>query len=174
MRTTRCVWLAVALSAAAVSAHAQQRAPSDNELHSAYCIPIVKVELQAAEKATAAQEKSLAEINAAAGSPDIVKAATEVLDNLRGGEARFRAVLDRLQSYLLPKTTELDPMALLAAENRGKADWQSLVAMTDGCTKRKCGVSATDLDSECNKSCGMDKELVLRMRACNDPSWQPF
>ena len=144
--------LVVVLMLAAVAAHAQTRAPTDNELHTAYCIPIIKVELGAAEHAVAAQERSLAEITAAAGSSNLVKAATDVLDNRRGDEARYRALLSRLQSYLLPKTTELDPAALLAADNRGKADWQGLVGMTDSCTKKECGVSGTDLDSQCNKS----------------------
>lgn len=148
MLATRRISIAVAFLFPALAAHAQVRAPSVSNLQTAYCIPIVKGELEVAQQAVLAQEKSLAEINAAAASSDIVKAATEVLDNLRGEAARFRALLSRMESDLSPGTSELDPAALSKAENRGKADWQSLVAMRNA----------------------MDRDLVQRIGACEKPA----
>lgn len=133
----------------ALVGHAQTRAPSAIELHTAYCIPVVKAELKAAQQAVAAQDKSLAEITAASGSAILIKAATDVLDNLRGEESRYRALLGRLQSHLLPRISELDPAALLDAENRGKSDAQTISRQ------------------------GMDKDLAVRLKSCNSPTWLP-
>jgi len=139
----------ILLMLVALVGHAQSRAPSDIELHTAYCIPVVKAELEAAQQAVVAQDKSRAEIIAASGSAILVKAATDVLDNLRGEESRYRALLDRLQSHLLPRISELDTAALSDADNRGKSDAQTISRQ------------------------GMDKDLAVRLKSCNSPTWLP-
>jgi hypothetical protein len=81
-------------------------------------------------------------------------------------------VLNRLQSYLVPRMGTLDMTALVLAGHRGEADYAELKAMTDRCSL-KCGGPPDDKWSACTKSC-WDNDLIARVRACTTPTWLPF
>ena len=95
-------------------------------------------------------------------------------DALRKEIAQLESTLNRLQLYLLPRVTQRDPVAIIAAEKRAEADLQELRRATAECTT-DCAKSGhgDDPTNACAESC-VGSDLVARLRACKNPSWLPF
>jgi hypothetical protein len=128
--------------------------PSDGELRSAYCIPVLKWQIT--------QAKSIAAVANAADGP-------------RNDLPQLESALNRLQLYLLPRIAYRDPVSLMGAQKRGEADTQELESMTQRCSARCLGADKGNHEQQgaCWNSCA-DSGLIDRMRACRNPSWLPF
>ncbi len=82
--------------------------------------------------------------------------------------ASDRATLEKLQRYLEPRISSLEPEAMSAAKQRAEADMQS-IADRNG----KCGFECAhgpDFEACLAEKCGAE-ELIKRFAGCKDPSW---
>jgi len=157
-------WLWLALFLACVGpASAQLAVPTDNELRTAYCIPVVKAQIEIENQAIA-----MAEGQRQSPTPEAQNLVKEI-PAMREDLAKRQTALDRLQLYLLPKMQALDPIALTAAMHRGDADVLELKASAQRCAA-KC-TSAPDWNA-CISQCNPD--LSARVKACANPTWLPF
>lgn len=156
--------VAVALTAllfgSAASAQ-QERAPTDNELHTAYCIPVVKWGIEADQQLLSQEQH--AGVDTTASQQDL---------------NALQTVMKRLQAYLLPRWMSLDTLAIVGAMNRGKADMKELETAGDRCF-RQCGstldsASTTPAQAACVSTCANNDPLIARTRACRNPTWLPF
>lgn len=104
-----------------------QQMPTNTELHAAACIPMMQWGVGVARQALAESEQSLV---AARALPAVQQARPEYLEGLRRGATEqlegTESALKRLQAYLMPRLTTLDPLAIVAANNLGKADVREL------------------------------------------------
>jgi hypothetical protein len=96
-----------------------QQMPTDTEWHAAACTPMMEWGVGVARQALAESEQSLA---AARALPAVQQAGPEYLEGLRRDAAEQLAgtesALKRLQAYLMPHLTTLDPLAIVAANSR--------------------------------------------------------
>lgn len=169
----RQFWLALlpasVLPVSAIAQVVQLQAPNENELHSAYCVSLLKLQIQFFQNGLTQAEAS-AKNPTTPSTPGLqeltAKARTEMRENL----AKLGAARDRLQAYLLPKMMKLDSAALALAMKRGEADWQAFRVMGD-----RCGATCSPAkqSSACWSSC-VDTALIDRIRACASPTWLPF
>jgi hypothetical protein len=163
--------------------------PTDAELRSAYCIPVLRWQLKMFNDTQAALERSHEQGDASFKQnppssdvqrqlADLEKKYLEAIGSVRGEISRMQSTLDRLRAYLLPRMMQLDGMAIALATTRGEADLRDFQAMTGRCGNQ-CGISdqpglgPNDKEKACFESCA-DKELAARLRACSSPTWLPF
>ena len=132
-------------------AYAQNYPPSDNDLRTAYCIPIIKSYLAVATSALGQVSPSYIP------PPD---SGTPSHAELAALQDQMSATLSRLQAYLLPKLFQLDPTGIAAANSRAQADIRTMDSYLNQCAK-ECGTEAF-------------KVLQNRMNACKNPTWLPF
>lgn len=106
-----------ALPAFACNATAQPRPPSDAELHSIYCVEVLRAEINlqhhmisaSSEAAGMAQPESRAQW---------LETSSELLQRL----AKLQGALYRLQLYMLPRIPAIDSLALASAIRQANAD----------------------------------------------------
>jgi hypothetical protein len=170
---SRYLWSCIALAWFAVGAIAQDSLPTDSELHTAYCIPVLQWQIQWYREIFGAQTANLAN---GAQTPELKQHASKLSDQTRKLIADLESALNRLQLYLLPRIEHRDSFALVAAQKRGESDVQEFKGLPDRCGT-ECGVplgaSANDTQQACLASCA-NKDVVLRMKACATPTWLPF
>lgn len=113
-------WGAVLLSAwLALSSNvaAQERAPSDDELHSMYCVEVLRTEITLQQHLISASSEATG-----AAAPQEreqwIETSAELLQRL----AKLEDALRHLQVYMLPRIPTLDSRALAAAIRRANAD----------------------------------------------------
>jgi hypothetical protein len=150
---------AVVIIAVAPEAGAQTRAPTDAELRATYCIG-----------ATQNLLKKLADLESKfrdAGAPP------EVLQKTAKGRADIEQRLARLQSYILPKLTDLDPVALALAMSRADADASQVNAETEQMIAACPNKSQPGGAFACAKD-APTSEASARLLRCTDTSWLPF
>ena len=85
--------------------------------------------------------------------------------------ASEHAVLEKLQQYLEPRISNLEPAALGAAKQRADADIQAIANLN-----RKCGFQCAhglDFEACLADKCG-GKQLLQRFSGCRDPGWLVF
>ena len=166
MMSYRNFALVVASVALAPMAIAHDQVPSDAELRSAYCITVLQRELADMKQIAAQVENTLRDPRSTAEGRDAAKSLAPAKKDMGDVEA----ALSRLQAYLVPRMTQRDPIALMAASKRGEADYQAL--MGGACTS-DCMAAAPDRQNACVVACA-NSELVVRLRACRNPTWLPF
>ena len=140
------------------------RAPTDVELHTAYCIPIVEWELKGLFGFTLKDKPS--------DDPTTIK----FNQAWREEKAHLESVLDRMQSYLNPKIRSLDSTALALAAKRAAADMEASNDVSNQCIAL-CKSEADDKVKACNINCTNNhpgKSTNDRIDACLDPTWLPF
>jgi serine/threonine protein kinase len=140
--------------------------PSDNDLRTAYCIPLVKQRIAQVQQTLSHLAPETAQ------TPELKQSLTAAAEQLRGTLARDQANLSRLQAYLQPKMTTLDPVAIAGATHRAKEDWRTIVVALDRC-EDKCGPMRGKEHALCFSSCP-DAALNARVKSCADPNWLPF
>jgi hypothetical protein len=167
----RCLCACLAIIWFARTAAAQESLPTDVELHSAYCIPVLRWQIQFSRQVVDqadAGEKS-------AQTPELRQQAATVKGNLLKFVADLESSLNRLQLYLFPRMQHRDPFALLAASKRAEADLKEFQQRTDRCPS-ECGLDGVPKNEQqqaCFETC-TDKDLTSRIRACATPTWLPF
>jgi len=160
--------LALAACAGVVgAASAEQAMPSDDELHSMYCVTVMNAEIswlqEEATRMDAAAKAAPSQVvhdYAAGQHEEVVKLLGELM-----------AAQSKLQAYLRPRSAMLDTPAMLDAIARGNADWQSFEAMNQRCDK--CISLPAAKRQKCVASCG-DVDLATRIGACSKPTWLSF
>jgi hypothetical protein len=169
---------AIALLAMAIAlpTAAQDAVPSDVELRTAYCIPIVKSMAKVAHDTRAAINDWWQQNPP---TPEFQQRYAESDERLRKNEADLDSTLNRLQSYLFPRMEHRDSIALMLAFRRGEADVREAQESGERCAK-KCGITAyTPWADEKTRACSdectaTNKELTARTKPCLAPTWLPF
>lgn len=153
------VLFSLALFLSIGNASAQQLPlPSEADLKSAYCIPIVQNELKLMN-----------------GDGSFAPGVGPQFDAVRKIIRERNDDLTRLQSYFLPRLLHLQPMGLLAAQNRATADLREVEANMAHCSERCDGKGySNESVLACYKDCGAELAAVKRMAGCRDLNWLPF
>ena len=166
----RSAAIVLVLSTFASVAAAQQVAPTDSELYSQYCLSVLNAQIDWAKKGLT---------NAAASSKNlppepptvrlwVAKQRAEMKQSL----TKLESTRNRLQSYLVPRYGIVDTVPLIAAMNRGTADWQNFLAISNRCGI-KCVSMPHDQMQACLTTC-TDAALTARIQACANPTWLPL
>jgi hypothetical protein len=140
--------------------YSQRQLPNDNELRSAYCVPVLQ--------AAITEYRSTAEMFGEGVWSD----------GFRASAAAAEDGLKRLQSYLIPKLRQLDTPSLQAAHDRGQADAQRApseqVACFRQCEPVKPATGFDDRYGRCLSSCRAARPVIARTKACEAVDWLPF
>jgi len=130
--------------------------PTDIDLHTAYCIPVVKAQILLTQQGLASAQSAqiLSQQLAEEGQKSI---------------AKLQAVLNRLQLSFALKLLSVDAIGLAVAAKRGEADYQDFSQMSNRCAVQ----DGVPQDSQHYDAC-MDQDLIARMKACDTPTWLPF
>ena len=165
---------ALMLTCIASCAAAEDRTPTDAELKTAYCIPLLQWEVEIARVATDTDDDHWRH---SPPSPELRDQVARKSADLHRRRAAMESTLGRLQAFLGQRIKSLDRSALAAAGSRGKADLDELQAQQPRC-RGQCGPESSDAAADenataCLESCA-DQQLAARLKACNAPSWLPF
>lgn len=158
---------AIVLTFLATAASSQEAVPTDKDLRVAYCISILKQTIGVSQ-----QTIKMAENPPTPPPPELKEWVTKSAETSRKLLAGYQANLNRLQLYLTPKLTSLDPLAIAGATHRAEADWQAYGGAVARCTL-KCLKVPEKEQAECFSSCG-DVPLLTRVTACRDPDSLPL
>jgi hypothetical protein len=107
--------------------------------------------------------------------PELKEWVTKSAETSRKLLAGYQANLNRLQLYLTPKLTSLDPLAIAGATHRAEADWQAYGGAVARCTL-KCFKLPEKEQAECFSSVSscQDAALLPSIGQCRDPNWLPL
>jgi hypothetical protein len=142
------MWLSVATAVAA-----GPQAPSDDELHSMYCLEVLRAEIDLQRHLISASDAAAASAITPAVRQQWIDTSAELLQGL----AKLEAARYRLQAYMLPRIPGLDSFALAAAMRQGAADFEESKAAAERCAGASCA----------------DTAPLNRLSACEKPSWLP-
>lgn len=133
------------------TSYAQKVAPSPTDLKAAYCVKYYQYSVNLIESTANILNKD---------SPDLYKSHMALLEELRHN-------LQKLQSYLLPRTKFLELEGLLTAA----AQYTKDSALTDSCINQ----CPNDQQSGACRAVCIDKTgFNNRSKTCNDLSWMPY
>jgi hypothetical protein len=110
---------AVLLSALIGNATAQPRAPGDAELHSMYCVEVLRTEITLQRHLISASSEA-----AGVAPSELREQWIDTSAELLQGLARLEGALHRLQVYMLPRIATIDSFALASAIRQANADVQ--------------------------------------------------
>jgi hypothetical protein len=148
------------LAATAASPQSMQL-PTDVDLKSAYCLRV--------------KQNQAGYINGIANNEPRDSPAFEMVQKMARDHA---ADVNRLQSYLVPRITSLDPTGLIAATNRADADFKENVASGEACTPKCRQYTTPVLDSgkwsACFEGCAAEYPAHVRVNGCKVVNWLPF
>ncbi|SAK77628.1 hypothetical protein AWB81_03748 [Caballeronia arationis] len=133
-------------------AQQQLQPPNDVDLRAAYCVPIVRNQVDIYQNAMT-EPPSNSQVDQA-----IKKLAADAQQNLA-----------RLQRYLVPRMPYLDSTALLAAMAQGKDDSQRALTEATQCMAT-CQNKPNPM--QCMNACTTD--TMQRVRRCSQLDWLPF
>ncbi len=163
------------------NALSQERLPTDVELRSAYCIPVLQNDISVLQQALATANSGIDHIT----DIPVQSGRDAVLQAYQRGQREFekaiterQSALNRLQLYITPKIPYLDVDSLMAATSRAKADIQQFDTKSKSCTLECMGPLKSDSAEKsdpvfCFKTCS-GVELNDRLAACRNPTWLPF
>jgi len=137
-----------------------QSLPTDADLRTAYCITVTKSQLAITQEMLGGEHES---------SPTFT-----VVQKILKEQAD---IVNRLQSYLLPKLSSLNADSLLLASKRAVVDLEQAKAAAGVCASR-CTPHFqngrwTPRWSACMDEC-QASPLETRLRACRTPDWLPY
>jgi len=152
----------------ASASESQDSVPTDTELHSVYCIPVVQARIRN-------EQGILALLSGPKGNQVSQSKKKYVIDQTQTQLEHMKSVLSRLQAYVTPVLDHRDPAPLIAAKRRADADLSQFEKQSDQCTNI-CSPPGedrtTDQLHQCVKSCG-DQGLLSRILECEAPTWLP-
>ena len=163
------VLLLSALCAAAANATAQQRAPSEDELHSIYCVEVIRAQITLQQHLVSAASEA-----AGTAQPESREQWLATSAELLQRQAKLEQVLYRLQAYMLPRIPTIDSLPLASEIRRATADIEDLKVISDTCAG-DCGQPAhTDSQQPRAGSASWSQAALLdRVRGCENPTWIP-
>lgn len=145
--------------------------PSDSELKAHYCLAVVKSWLRTDDEQIQTGEFNLKQ------EADPVKKSqwTQFLQISRDGRADDADIFNRLQSFINPKLTYLEPRALSSAYKRGETDViaNANSGISEQCTA-KCKNPGGNTYMACAKSCLEADPLWRRVVQCRSLEFLPF
>jgi hypothetical protein len=152
-------YLIALLALLVTSAHAQQtQPPSDVDLKAAYCIAVTRASIVVMQ-------------NQLPNMPDDEKLKAVLQQQV----SRKQTDLNRLQSYLFPKFSYIDPTGLALAAQRGNVDQQLAVKQFGMCIERCSGkISSREQWIACDASCDREEPATSRIKTCDQIDWLPF
>ena len=153
--TMKKLLLTLMLALVSTSAMAQQL-PNQTDLKAAYCIPILKAGVSGID-------------------PNSSHQARNIMSELR---ERAESSLRRVQLYLTPRLSYLDPYAIQAAMKSGEDDLvrvsSEFNSQIEPCTQTCMSKAMSDsLTRECITKC-TTTETIKRTSSCTDASFLPF
>ena len=166
---TRTLMLALtcALAVTVVGASAQMP-PSDSELRSTYCIPLLQANVQATRNLA---EQLATQIQAA--NQKEAQALEGILNIARQEVAADEDAWSRLRAYVAPRASAVQIEGLEAALQRGKVDSTRIQAERERCGQT-CGPWQSPGFSACLSACTDKSPLLARLQQCKAPTWLPF
>lgn len=166
--------LAVSL-ASSTAAYAQLQPPTDADLRTAYCIEVTQEAIKTLDDSIRHVE---ADIERAKNTPtaphgkELAAVEQDLKSGLQKSLAESDSLLNRLQLYLLPRISYLDPTGLMGAQARARSDLQQLSTESAPCLK-KCMAGHRDNVEQCALACPVT-DVQARVRTCLRPTWLPF
>jgi hypothetical protein len=106
-----------ALPGLAANASAQPRPPSDDELHSIYCVEVLRAEINVQHHMISASSEA-----AGTAQPEARQQWIDTSSALLQRLAKLEGALYRLQVYMLPRIPIIDSLALASAIRQANAD----------------------------------------------------
>ena len=183
LRNLRTIGLVLSVAPVLAAAEYYPGVATDQELRSAYCIPILdRFAASYAESIQGGANRVL--------PPDEL---TEHLAQLRSLKTRVETARNRLWQYLLARgflVTGRDPISIAVAKNQGMSDFAQCEAEQRASLRRdpeckfRCMAargcplqSITDAGNidcfiACAGTCG--EPTCLRINACRNPTWLPY
>jgi hypothetical protein len=110
---------------------AEQQAPNDAELHSMYCVEVIRAEIDLQHHLISASDAAAA----SAISPTLRQQWIDTSAELLQGLEKLEVARYRLQVYMLPRIPMLDSLALATAVRQGNADFQESKVVSGTCDK---------------------------------------
>ena len=163
---------ALVLSALLISSGAagQQQAPNNDELRSMYCVEVIRAEIGLQHHLISSSDAAVSSASTPALRQQWIDTSAELLQKL----ATLEVVRYRLQAYMLPRIPALDSLALAAALRQGDEDFQESTAVADRCAV-ECNVpqAANQQPLACSAATCTDKARLIRVSACEKPTWLP-
>lgn len=158
-----------ALSSLAGNAMAEQRVANDDELHSMYCVEVIRAEITL-------QQHLISASNEAAGTaqPESreqwIATSAELLQQL----AKLEEVLHQLQAYMLPRIPAIDSLALASEIRHADADIEDSRTISDACGG-ECGEpargAANPQQPRADSAAWSHAAVLIRVRGCENPTW---
>ncbi|HLJ39224.1 MAG TPA: hypothetical protein VKT54_12545 [Steroidobacteraceae bacterium] len=111
------VVLATLLSVSAGQATAQSRAPNEEELHSMYCVEVLRAQITLQEHMISALSEA-AGVTPSQSRQQWIDTSAELFRQLE----KLQGALYRLQGYMLPRIPAIDSSALAAAVRQANAE----------------------------------------------------
>jgi hypothetical protein len=145
--------------------------PNDVEQKAMYCLAVIKLQNSdyvAGDTYIESTEKSVTD-------PVVRKILEDVIAINKKDIAKLEDNINRIQLFLLPRISYLEPDAMLAASSRGKMDFvkQKQSLKLKQCIDR-CKNSVASQKTLCLKDCMEEDELNRRIFQCRDLSFLPY
>jgi hypothetical protein len=156
--------------------------PTETDLHAAYCGEVIKVEIGMLEKGLASWVSDEFTTPSAADSEELRAAKARLADGkrtVRAGLESEKAILRKLDLYLLPRILRLDPYGILAAQTAARDDLARVGSVALSCNS-ECPPS---LESGALKTCTTEcttrampdfASIQKKLKSCQDLEWLPF
>ena len=163
----RAVLLA-GLCALAGNAMAQQRVPNDDELHSMYCVEVIRAEITLQQHLVSASNEAAGTAQPESREQWIATSA-ELLQQL----AKLQEVLHQLQAYMLPRIPAIDSLALASEIRHAEADIEDSRTTSDTCVG-ECGEparAASPQQPRADNASWSHAAVLIRVRGCENPTW---
>lgn len=160
--------LVLALSALGGNAFAQQRVPSDDELHSMYCVEVIRAEIALQQHLVSASSEAAGTAQPESREQWLATSA-ELLQHL----AKLEEVLYQLQAYMLPRIPTIDSLALASEIRHAETDIEDSKTISDTCSG-ECGEPARAAFAQqtgTNSPSWSHATLLIRVRGCENPTW---
>jgi hypothetical protein len=165
------VTLALSQPSSGTATARESRLPDETELKAAYCLAVTKQALSELLSATQALELEIRTTQDTA----LLSVIKEAVETSKSVEPKMRDRFNRLQSFLLPRISQIDARSLMAAYNRGVTDnrLQNTNRMPERCVA-KCQNESTANNSSCIANCLGADAVHVRTQQCNTLTFLPF
>jgi hypothetical protein len=158
--------VALLLAVSTGNARAEQRVPSDDELHSMYCVEVLRADIALQQHLVDASSEAAGAASQPEQRAQWIDTSAELLQKL----AKLEGTLHDLQSYMLPRIPAIDSLALASAIRQADAD----VEEADRCAGECAEPTRTDYQKpQARTAAWSSAALLVRVRGCENPSWLP-
>jgi hypothetical protein len=156
--------------------------PTETDLHTAYCREVINAEIGTLEDGIAKFPNDEYTAPSADDSDEVRAAKARLAENkrtVRAGLETEKAILRKLDLYLVPRIVRLDPYGILGAQSAAKDDMARVTSAPSNC-RNECPASLESnalirCVTECATRAMPDlASIQKKLRACQNPDWLPF